>query len=190
MSKLPPELEHPLDNVLVGWADASMPLWRRLGMTPNQVTALSIACELAAIWFLVKRQPLPFAAFAALGVFFDYADGHYARSDNMVTRLGDLLDHGSDWGYAIAVAGVIAWRMRWKAAVPLAIVAAFGGAMAVHLGCQQRVYSAGAKAESLDALKQLCKGDPRARLRRTRWVGSVAVFHVVLIAVAVWSTQK
>lgn len=164
-------------------------------MTPNHVTMLSIACEVVAVWCLVQGRAVPFAIFAALGVFFDYADGHYARSDNMVTRLGDLLDHVSDWTYAAAVAGVLVWRLRWNAVVPLAVLAALGGAMAVHLGCQQRVYAAehpnegGADTpetlETLDALQCLCGGDARARLKLTRWAGSVAVFHTALIAIAV-----
>ena len=189
MRKLPPELEHPLDNALVDAAHASLPVWRSLRMTHNHVTLLSIACEVAAVRCLVQRRAVSFVVFAALGVFFDYADGHYARSDDMVTRLGDLLDHVSDWTYAAAVAGVLAWRLRWGAVVPLAVLAALGGAMAVHLGCQQRVYAAehpGASgAETLDALRCLCDGDPRARLKWTRWAGSVAVFHAALIAIAV-----
>ena len=182
MSKLPRELEHPLDNFLVDLSDAALPVWRALRMVPNHVTLLSIASELAALWFLYKGQPLPFAGFAVLGVYFDYADGYYARTDDMVTRLGDLLDHISDWTYAVAACVLVAWRMRGRAELPLAVMAVLGVAMAVHLGCQQRTYPGPREPETLDALQCMCPGkDPAATLKLTRWVGSVAVFHSALI---------
>lgn len=190
MSKLPPDLEHPLDNFLVAGAEASLPVWRAARMVPNHVTALSIACELAALWNLYKGNAVPFAVWASLGVFFDYADGHYARTDDMVTRLGDLLDHVSDWTYAAAAIGLVAWRLGpRRALVPLALIGVLGAAMAVHLGCQQRYYSEHPldPPETLDSLRCLCAGHPRTMLRSTRWLGSVAVFHAALIAVGVAS---
>lgn len=188
--KIPRSLENPIDNVLLDAADASLPVCRTLRLTPNAVTMMSIACEIAAVWCLARRNIVFFAAFASLGVFFDYVDGHYARADNMVTRLGDILDHVSDWAYVIGVLGVLVWTLGKRSLPWLGIIAALCVASSVQLGCQQAYYHARnpwAPRETLDALP--CIGDPERTMKVSRFfgVGTMQLGTILVAALAVSS---
>lgn len=187
MRKIPREYENPIDNVLLDWADGVLPLLRRLEATPNQVTLGSIAFEIAAIWALWAERPVIFGASYFMGVFLDYVDGHYARSDNMVSKLGDFLDHASDNLHVLGILAVVALKVGWPGAlVPLGIVALFGALQSVHLGCQQKFYTRSREAgETLDQLRGLCAGDEERWMPLTRFVG-VGTFQLVLACVAAW----
>ncbi len=71
----------------------------RLGATPNQVTIANIAIGLVACGVVVLGTPAAFAAAGALmfaQVVLDSSDGELARIRFMHSRLGMILDNGSD----------------------------------------------------------------------------------------------
>ena len=84
------------------------PLGRRLaalgyllGLTPNQVTALSMACSLAGLVLLVLVAPAPALGLAVggallLGYALDSADGQLARLRGEGGPAGEWVDHVSD----------------------------------------------------------------------------------------------
>jgi len=192
MRKIPREYEHPLDNVLLDWADATLPLVRALGLNPNQVTVGSAALGGLAVWALAAGRLRTFLAAHFLSNFLDYVDGHYARSDNMVTVLGDWLDHGSDVLYVLAFAAVVAYKTGWPGMLqPLGVLALFCVLSQVHLGCQQRYYKRHRQPgeyepETLDAAACLCRSpddDGASWLRFTRFFG-VATLQIVFALVA------
>lgn len=84
------------------------PLGRRLaalgyviGLTPNQITAISAACSAAALILLVLLTPrwwtgVPVAGLLVLGYAFDAADGQLARLRGGGSLRGEWLDHVVD----------------------------------------------------------------------------------------------
>lgn len=177
--KIPREYENPIDNALLDAAERALPLCRALRLTPNQVTAGSILFKALSVWALaVRAHPAAFLASYGVAVWLDYLDGHYARADDMVTRLGDFMDHGSDVLHIAAVLIVVSLRLGVPAAFPplLAIVGVFA-LSTVHIGAQQRYYrdhgrdEVGGHAESLDALIALAPADYARWLPVTRWFG-------------------
>lgn len=91
---------------------------RVAGLTPNQVTAISAVCSLAAMLVLTLVPPHPLVGLAVgvllmLGFAFDSADGQLARLRGGGSALGEWLDHIVDSGKTplvhLAVA-VAAWR--------------------------------------------------------------------------------
>ena len=91
---------------------------RVAGLTPNQVTAVSAACSLAAVLVLTLVPPHPLVGLAVgfllmLGFAFDSADGQLARLRGGGSALGEWLDHIVDSAKTpvvhLAVA-VAAWR--------------------------------------------------------------------------------
>lgn len=68
----------------------------RHGITPNQVTFLSLLLVLAALWlFWTGRYGLGLVAAWAM-TFLDTVDGKLARVTLQSTRFGDVFDHGID----------------------------------------------------------------------------------------------
>jgi phosphatidylglycerophosphate synthase len=84
-------------------------LCARLGITPNQVTALSFVLVIAAFWWFWQGAWLP-GLLAAWGMtFLDTVDGKLARITLQSSKWGNVFDHGIDlvhppfWYWAWAV---------------------------------------------------------------------------------------
>ena len=86
-----------------------MTLLHRLGITPNLLTAASLATAVVVGW-LVGHSQLGWAAFAlAFSGIFDSLDGELARQCQMETRLGPFLDSAADHYGDFAVTLGILW---------------------------------------------------------------------------------
>lgn len=180
MRKLPTSLENPLDTMMVDLADAMNPFLLRTGHTPNVLTTYSAVSSVLALRALWGDNMAHFTFWWALRVFWDNADGNFARAYNMETRLGDWYDHIND-----NISGLLLAFIVWKKYnVPLWIALTVLGVLAtfmVHMGCQQRYANTG-KGETLDALMPCCGSV--SWLRWTRWLGH-GTLHLLVIVV-VW----
>lgn len=195
--KIDPELEDPVDDLLLRLVTAMSPAFRKTGHTPNVLTLYSGVFGAAAVWALWKGRKGAFVALYAVSYFFDCADGDFARRYDMVTELGDKLDHGKDFAVWAGLVCVLLARYRF----PLWAWGAWGLSlllMTVHLGCQQRDYAARRPAhdpasESLDSLTNLCISENgRSGLRTTRWfgVGTTQVVFLLLVYFAAIYRRK
>ena len=186
--KIAPHHENPLDNMLIDLADITNPVFRALHMTPNHITVLSGVFGVACVLAILLEHWVLAGWFYFVSYFFDVADGNYARTYNMVTQFGDLLDHAKD---AIVVLGVIwaVWHaesVSWEYKVTFfALQALFYLCMSVHLGCQEHVYEKRrlreadqsdkmvvSESPTLSKFKCLCgHAPPDYLILWTRWVG-------------------
>lgn len=99
----------------------------RLGITPNQVTALSLVLTIAAFWWFWQGAWLP-GLLAAWGMtFLDTVDGKLARITLQSSKWGNVFDHGIDlvhppfwyWAWAVGLQnsaqavgeGVLIWML-------------------------------------------------------------------------------
>ena len=104
----------------------------RLGVTPNQVTALGLAVSLAAAWLYAdwggERLRLVFGAAAILlSGLLDAVDGVLARGTGRVTRLGGFLDSVADrYSDALVLTGVTVGGL---CSVPVGLLALTGSLM-------------------------------------------------------------
>lgn len=64
-----------------------------LGITPNQVTAASLALVFAALWWFSQGAWLPGLVAAWVMTFLDTVDGKLARVTLTSTKFGNLFDH-------------------------------------------------------------------------------------------------
>lgn len=93
----PPDvyLFHPL-------ASQTLHLYKQAGLTPNNVTTLSLICSLLSVYYLYKRQYSTAAILYILNYYFDCVDGRLARRYNMKSDIGEAYDALSD-NIAVAV---------------------------------------------------------------------------------------
>ena len=80
----------------------------RLGLTPNMVTLVGLVLVFVAGWFFYRGELAPALLAAWLMTFLDTVDGKLARVTCTSSRIGNLLDHGTDiihppiWWYCLA----------------------------------------------------------------------------------------
>ena len=174
--KIHPDFENPIDDVLIRFAGYISPALKATGHTPNVLTVYSMLFGLGSIWALWHGKKVAFAALYFASYFFDCVDGDFARRYNMVTRLGDALDHISDIILYLGVSVVMWLKYEWPTymLVPWAISMTL---LLSHAGCQQKAYKLikprDDPPESLDLTQHMClqPDDPHAAMRLTRWFG-------------------
>lgn len=194
--KIPRSYENPIDNVLLDAAEKALRPCRALGLTPNQVTVASIFFGALSIWALWARMPAAFFATYFASVWLDYLDGHLARSNDEVTKLGDFLDHCSDVLLIAGVVLVVAVRLGFPRALsPILAIGAFVLLANVHLGLQQRFYTdngdkgPGEHAETIDALMRIAPYDYDRWLPISRYFG-VGTAQVATALIAWYGAMK
>jgi phosphatidylglycerophosphate synthase len=106
MRKIPPHLENPIDNLIIETAHPTTTALRKLNMTPNGITTLSLIFGMLAVFFLALGRVWLAVILYAISYFFDNVDGYYARRYKMCSKGGDMYDHIKDWivfGFFIVV---------------------------------------------------------------------------------------
>lgn len=182
--KIPASMENPLDNVLIWVCERLSPFFRSLGHTPNALTTYSLITGLGSVYSLWQGNLWTFAILWFVSYFFDCIDGYFARKYDMVTAFGDMYDHVKDTVVNALLFVVALARYRSSVSVwHIGVVVASLALMGMHLGCQERIYSArGGEDSVLTHLTRMCP-DPDW-IYATRWVGT-GTFQVVAVALVV-----
>lgn len=183
-SKLPDHQANPLDVALERLSrEAVVPWLRATGHTPNVITAYSFACGLVALVHLARGRIGAFGLWLTLSYFFDVVDGQFARSFDMVTHVGDILDHGTDAIVAVGCWALLAGRHGVLPATALFLPLLLGNVL--MFGCQQQNCPP-APAESLDRLRAVCPD--RRWVRVTRFLGGGT--GVLIIILGSWALER
>lgn len=90
----------------------TVPLWRSLGATPNNLTTLSAISSAASLYGMVQSNVLLAGLCAFMRVYFDYADGILARTYNLESEFGDFYDHAVDVVYFSSILLVVLARYK------------------------------------------------------------------------------
>ncbi|MFL5441994.1 MAG: GtrA family protein [Myxococcales bacterium] len=102
-----------------------------LGVTPNQLTAASLAASLGAALFFALGDPSVAGALVILCAIFDALDGMVARARGTASDAGELIDAAVDRYAEIATfAGIAAYYRTYLPGFWLAL-ASLGGALLV-----------------------------------------------------------
>ena len=96
VNKIPQNLDNPLDNFINNIVDTQLDLYKKLGLTPNGITTISLILGLFTSYFAYHDKYIIAAITWLLSYYFDCADGKMARKFKMTSKFGDLYDHSSD----------------------------------------------------------------------------------------------
>jgi len=96
VNKIPQELDNPLDNFINNIVDTQLDLYKKLGLTPNGITTISLILGLFTSYFAYNDKYIFAALTWILSYYFDCADGKMARKFKMTSKFGDVYDHSSD----------------------------------------------------------------------------------------------
>ena len=168
-TKLPTEYENPLDKLLFKIASPLVDVCHSVGLTPNDVTAVSFAAGVFSLHFFRQLHPGAAVACWSLNYLCDTIDGMFARRYDMETPFGDMFDHVTDVVTYAGVFGIATHKVLGGSPwVPLAVGAALALCAVGHMTCQEAyVKDAHQKVAMLNA--GWCS-DP-TNLSWTRFVG-------------------
>ena len=85
-----------LEDQIYQVADFLNPYFYKFGFTPNMLTGLSFLFMIISMLMFYKDYRILAVIFYIINYYFDCADGNMARKYNIVSNLGDFLDHFTD----------------------------------------------------------------------------------------------
>ena len=199
-TKLPQQLENPLDFLLARLAILLVPLIKSLNVTPNMVTLLGGVVRAMALVSFHKSQTTTAMLLWTLGYMADIIDGILARSTDQVTAFGCVLDHGNDTLSFCGLMALCGLRVyQGKAAWPLLVGLVLSALSMQHMLCQedymhrqedslksnnngnaatQKPYQ---QIEMLKALPWTCDGNKSLPWSRFFGVGTAQLYYLFLI---------
>jgi phosphatidylglycerophosphate synthase len=114
----------------------TLDFWKDLGFTPNGLTTLGLFSSAAAVHSFWTQKPLLFVLFIAMRMYFDYADGMFARKYKMTSNIGDYYDHTVDAFFMIGFL-VVMWKLNYPAAVFILLFGAIS-VFSINMACIER----------------------------------------------------
>ena len=85
----------------------------KTGVTPNQITAMSIPLALASAWFIVAGDLALALFFMVFSIFFDNLDGAVAKSTNQTSLFGNYFDAMMDRYVELIIISAFAFTGLW-----------------------------------------------------------------------------
>lgn len=136
MSKIPSELENPIDIFYLNMCDKISPFFYNYGVSPNMITTISLLCTVLVIILLLHANYIWAALFVLIAYFFDSLDGYYARKYSMTSKFGALYDSLTDDFGVIAILITLYYinPTKFYHVLPVIIIAWLLGLM--QIGCQ------------------------------------------------------
>ena len=122
----------------------TVPFWNSLNVTPNYLTTLSLISSIFSLYFLYNRKPIGAIIFLLFRWYFDYLDGIYARTYNLVSKFGDYYDHITDLFYSFGIICILLFSKYKKVYIKyylLIILVIFYILFLIQMGYIEREYS-------------------------------------------------
>jgi len=194
VNKLPDELENPMETIIYRHIDAFLPFYKKIGLTPNGLTTISLLLGLAAVVLIWQDHYVIGALLWFVSYYYDCADGKMARRYKMTSQFGDLYDHVSDLikhTFLAAVFGCKLWRAGKYKRVSLSIMMSLAGVsvllllvMASHVGCQEKLSQANDRSPTLQVLERfIIMDDCKEQISYTRYFSPVTVTLYIIMVV-------
>ena len=154
--KLPNNLEEPLSNYLYKIVHIVSNIITD-NITPNEITIFNILLRIIILYKLNKCKYDKIYILLIISCFLDYLDGYTARRYNMITKLGDYLDHIGDYIFTIIILYIIYYKLRNSKFKKLfiIIILLFIICISFNLGCQEKYFSKN-NSNTLNIFKLLC----------------------------------
>ena len=195
--KIPKMYENCIDNFIIDIGVKLNPLFKKLNLTPNDLTTVSAIFGLLSVYLVYQGNYILASVCFFISYCFDCFDGNYARVYNMVTKFGDFYDHIKDYVIFILLYIVIMFKCSLKKKVIVTVLfVLFGFLMSVHLGCQERYYSKNTAKDESEILnftrhfsKKVCnKSNNYHDMVYTKWVG--CGMYTLIIILIILSLKK
>ncbi len=143
VNKIPQDLDNPLDNFINNIVDTQLDLYKKLNLTPNGITTISLILGLSTSYFAYNDKYILAALTWILSYYFDCADGKMARKFKMTSKFGDLYDHSSDILKHIILFYILYKKLNKETKsikyIIIALIVIIGILTAAQIGCQEKL---------------------------------------------------
>lgn len=123
---------------------------------PNVISLTGFGMSLLSLKMTYEKKYLAGALLGIGRTYLDWLDGPVARCTNRLSKLGDWLDHVSDWFYYISTSIVLYSQLETtkEKRVFIGLLGLVCVFVASYFGCSEKYHSS--KSESLGWLKNMC----------------------------------
>lgn len=155
--KIAREFENPIDNFYIDLTEHVKPVCYAHGITPNMVTAVSLAVGLLGCAFILLDARLFAVLCIQAAYFLDCLDGNLARTYNQETDFGDIFDHVCDMIkiYFTFICIIYSIKSSLNLILFFGLSAVLGLLMLFHFGCQEKLSGFSKHNKSLAVLKKI-----------------------------------
>jgi len=186
VNKIQPEINNPVDNMFISFAETQLNFYHKLNFTPNQLTTLSLIASIGCIYALYKDYYIIAVILWFVAYLYDTIDGKFARKYNLVSEFGDYYDHLTDFIKIIGVIVVLYYKLSANNENKYFIIKSiiFFGILCIlgyiHIMCQEIIY---AKHDSpaLNYINVLPKMSKDTCLRNMKYLRYFGFGTVILI---------
>lgn len=196
MSKLPRELENPIDKFFLEISEGLLHVFRKLNFTPNGLTSLSMITGIFAINNIYNNDYICAIVMIWVSYLFDCMDGMFARKYNMVSKFGDYYDHIKDIVVGIALLIVLMSKYSLHGKINLFILGILISGLTMIYVCNYekyyRILTGKIETASLDFLSNRCSkynslDGIRGEIYKYRYVGfSMAYVAMTIILILLY----
>lgn len=153
--KLPDKYEEPISVFMYQLIELTSNIITNK-IHPNIITLSNILLRIYIMHNLQKNIYKNIPIYIIFSCFLDYLDGYIARKYNMITELGDYLDHIGDTVFLLFILYIMITKLnnKYKNKI-LFILFLFVISNLINLGCQEKYYPAN-ESNTLYTLKKFC----------------------------------
>jgi phosphatidylglycerophosphate synthase len=196
--KLPRDLENPIDNIILDIVTFIQPLFKKLKLTPNIITTLSILSGIISTYFILNKNFILGGILYLLAYVLDCADGNYARTFNLCSKFGDYYDHFGDvFKFILVIYSLNKMKTihtdKEAFNTIILFIMLFSYGSFIQLACQQIYYNNEYNiintSDTLNFLYKLCpanKENVTKFLKVTRYVGNGTLMLFITMIILIY----
>jgi phosphatidylglycerophosphate synthase len=186
VNKIPLEYENPIDVILYNQVDRDLEFYKKLGLTPNGLTTISLILALVGIYNFHYDNYFISALLFFISYYFDCADGKMARKYQMYSKFGDYYDHFSDLAKLILLFYVF-YKKSFDKFVKILIVALILFTLTLfYANCQEKIYGKNSESIFLNFLN-IKLDNCEEKMKYFKYFGSGTPITFLTISMLLWN---
>lgn len=185
VNKIPLELENPIDVILYNQVDRDLEFYKKLGLTPNILTTISLVLGLLGVYNLHYDNYFLGAILFFISYYFDCADGKMARKYKMFSKYGDLYDHASDLIKVVALFYVMYKKSPKKTLKVIIVTAVLLFLYMLFTNCQEKLYGKVSESTYLEIFN-INLDNCEEKLYYLKYFGSATPITFLTLCILFW----
>jgi hypothetical protein len=186
VNKIPLDLENPIDVILYNQVDRDLEFYKKLGLTPNGLTTISLFLGLIGIYNFHYDNYFIGALLFFISYYFDCADGKMARKYKMFSKYGDLYDHASDFIKVFALFYIMYKKSPNKAIKVIILAGVLLLFYMLFTNCQEKIYGKNSESAYLD-LFNINLDNCKEKLYYLKYFGSATPITFLSLCMMFWN---
>ena len=191
VNKLEDKNENIFDIQIFNFIDTHLYIYKKLGLTPNMITTLSLISGLCSGYMIyIKKYKIAGILFL-IAYYFDCVDGKLARKYNLQTKFGDYYDHFGDIFKIVIILYALYKTNSQQFSQIKYLLIILAVLMMIHLGYQETIYDRN-ESPTLSFSRYIADkdNDPKGTIQYTKYCGCGTFVFILFIIIFTWENKK